>query len=225
MFSHDLNVGLIPSAQVINRSLPGEVEAMTIEGGRSGVVQHGLIGDRDAEHRPQDEGRLSRTEGERDVKTQDEANNIGSVVDSPEIDGRLFRFGKINLMRLVVVLPVLVRELELRTPLLGQGLFPLVELINLPYPMGAGVVTALIDGHFFPLLPGEEGALAIGAVVLCLALAEPFVLLKPLSADFAQKLRSLFTVIVVEVVMGRLAAGAAGALRDPGGSGPVFYGR
>jgi hypothetical protein len=127
-------------------------------------------------------------------------------------------------MRLVVVLPVLVGELELRTPFLGQDLFPLVEFIDLPYPMRAGIVTALVNGHFLSVLPGEQGVLAVGAVVLCLALAEPFLLLKPFSTDLAQELRSFLAVIVVEVVMGRLAARAAGALRDPRGTGSVFYG-
>jgi hypothetical protein len=90
--------------------------------------------------------------------------------------------------------------------------------------MGTGIVTALVNGHFLSLLPGEQGALAVGAVVLCLALAERFLLLKPFSTDLAQELRSFLTVIVVEVVMRCLAARAAGALRDPRGAGPVFYG-
>ena len=91
--------------------------------------------------------------------------------------------------------------------------------------MGTGIVTALVDGHFLSVLPGEEGALAVVAVVLCLAMAEPFLLLKPFSTELAQKLRSVFAVIVVEVVMGSLAAGAAGALRDPWGAGPILDGR
>jgi len=128
-------------------------------------------------------------------------------------------------MRLIVVLPVLVGELELRTPFLGQDLFPLVEFIEFPYAMGTGIVTALVNGHFLSVLLGEEGALAVGAVVLCLALAEPFHLLKPFPADLAQELGSLLAVIVVEVGMGRLAGGAVGGLRDPRGVGPVFYGR
>jgi hypothetical protein len=126
-------------------------------------------------------------------------------------------------MRLVVVLPVLVGELELRTPFLGQDLFPLVQFIDLPYPMRAGIVTALVEGHFLSPLPGEQGVLAVGTVVLCLSLAEPFFLLKPFSTNLAQELRSLLAVIVVEVVMGCLAAGAAGGLRDPRGAGAVLY--
>jgi hypothetical protein len=99
---------------------------MAIEGGRSGVVQYGLIGDRDGEHGAEDEGRLSRTEGERDVKSQDKAKNMRSVVDGPQIDGRLFRLREGKLMGLVVILPILVGELKLRTSFLGQCFFPLV---------------------------------------------------------------------------------------------------
>ena len=61
---------------------------MAIEGGGSGVVQYGLIGDRDSEHGSEDEGRLSRTQGEGDVESQDKAENIGSVMDGLQIDGR-----------------------------------------------------------------------------------------------------------------------------------------
>jgi hypothetical protein len=89
--------------------------------------------------------------------------------------------------------------------------------------MGTGIVAALVDCYFFSLFPGEEGVLAVGAVVLCVSLAEPFLLLKPFAADLAQELGSLLAVIVVEVGMGRLAGGAAGAFRDPRGVGPVFY--
>jgi len=37
---------------------------------------------------------------------------------------------------LVVIFPVLVGELKLRTPILGQSLFPLVQFIHVSYPMG-----------------------------------------------------------------------------------------
>jgi len=200
---------------------------MAREGGRSGVVQYGLIGDRDGEYRPEDEGRLSRTEGEGDVKRQDKANNIGSVVDGPQIDPAWARFGlrEGKLVGLVVVLAVLVGELKLRASFLGQCLFPLVEFIDHPYPMGTGIVAALVEGHFFSLFPCEEGVVAVGAVVLCLSLAEPFLRLKPIPADFAQELGSLLAVIVVEVGMGCLAGGAADALRNPGGASPAFYRR
>ncbi len=225
MFSHDLDVGLIPGVDLINGSFMPKVKAMAIEGSRSRIVQYGLIGDRDGEHRPEHEGRFSCTQGEGDVKSQDKAKNIGAVVDGPQIDGRLFGLREGKLVGLVVVLPVLVGQLKLRTPFFGQCLFPFVQFIDLAYPMGTGIVTALVDGHFFSLFPREEGVVAVGAVVLCFSLAEPFHLLKPFPADLAQELGSLFAVIVVEVGMGRLAGGAAGGLRDPRGAGPVLYRR
>jgi hypothetical protein len=129
---------------------------MAIEGGCRRIVQYGLIGDRDSKHGPEDEGRLSCTESEGDIKSQDKANNIGSVVDGPQIDGRLLGLREVDLVGLVVVLPVLVGELKLRTPFLGQCFFPLVEFMDVPYPMGTGIVAAFVDGHFFSLLPGEE---------------------------------------------------------------------
>ena len=99
---------------------------MAIEGGSSRVVQYGLIGDRDGEHGAEDEGGFSGTEGERDVKSQDKAKNMRSVVDGLQIDRRLFGLRKVQLVGLVVVLPVLVGELKLRTSFLGQCLFSLV---------------------------------------------------------------------------------------------------
>ena len=198
---------------------------MAIEGGRSRIVQNGLIGDRDAEHRPQDQSRLSRTEGEGDVKSQDQAENIRSVMDSPQIDGGLLGLREGKFVGLVVVLPVLVGQLKLRTPFFGQCLFPLVEFIHVAYSMGTGVVAALVEGHFFSLFPGEEGVVAVGAVVLGLSRAESFLLLKEFPTDLAEELRSILAVVVIEVGMGRLAGGATGALRDPRGAGPMLYWR
>jgi len=99
---------------------------MAIEGGCSRVVQDGLIGDGDGEHGPKDEGRLSRAQSKRDVESQDKAQNMRSIVDGPQIDGRLLGFREGKLVGLVMVLPVLVRELKLRTSFFGQCLFPLV---------------------------------------------------------------------------------------------------
>ena len=105
---------------------------MAIEGGGSCVVQHGLIGDRDGEHGAEDESRLSCTQGERDVKGQDKAKDIGSVMDGPQIDAWLFGLREGKLVGLVVILAVLVGELKLRASFFGQCLFPLVEFIHIP---------------------------------------------------------------------------------------------
>ena len=144
-------------------------------------------------------------------------------MDSGQIDGGLFGFDMSQLMGLVVVFPVLVGEFKLRASFFGQCFFPVIEFIDFPDPMGTGIVTALVDGHFLSPLPGKEGVVAVGAVVLSLRRVESFFLLKESSADLAQELGSLLAVVVVEVGMGRLAGRAAGALRDPRGTGPVFY--
>ena len=67
-------------------------------------------------------------------------------------------------MGLIVILPVLVGQLKLGTQFLSQCFFPLVQFIDVSYPMGAGIIAALVDGNFFSLFPGEEGVLAGGAV-------------------------------------------------------------
>jgi len=105
---------------------------MAIEGGGSRIVQDGLIRDRDGEDGSEDESRLSGTEGERDIKSQDKAKNMRSVEDGSQIHGRLFRLREGNLVGLVVILPVLVGELKLRTPFLSQSLFPVVQFIHVP---------------------------------------------------------------------------------------------
>ncbi len=131
--------------------------------------------------------------------------------------------GEGKVVGLVVVLAVLVGEFKLGTAFWGQILFPVVEFIEVAYSMGTGIVTALVDGHFFSLFPGEEGVLAVGAVVFGLSWAESFFLLKEFSADFAEELGSFLTVVVVEVGMGGVAGGATGGLRDARGASPVLY--
>jgi hypothetical protein len=61
MFSHDLDVGLIPCAYFINRSLTGEVEGMAREGGCGGIVEYGLVGEGDTEYGSEDQGGLPGT--------------------------------------------------------------------------------------------------------------------------------------------------------------------
>jgi hypothetical protein len=90
--------------------------------------------------------------------------------------------------------------------------------------MGTGIVTAFVDGRLFPLFPGKEGMLAVGTIIGGLwALAEPLLQLEELPADLAQELRSHLSVIVVQVVMGSIAAETPDTLRHPNGTRPVLY--
>jgi hypothetical protein len=61
MFSEDLDVGLIPCAEVINRSLTGEVKAMAREGGSGGIVEDRLVGKMDTEYGSEDGSGLPGT--------------------------------------------------------------------------------------------------------------------------------------------------------------------
>lgn len=57
--------------------------------------------------------------------------------------------------RSVMIFPILVGELKLGTSFFHQGLFRIIEFTNLPYPVEAMIVAALIDGDLFPLFPGK----------------------------------------------------------------------
>jgi hypothetical protein len=61
VFPHDLDVGLIASADLINGSLMGEVEGMAVGGGCGGIIEDGLVGEVDAEDGTEDESGLSGT--------------------------------------------------------------------------------------------------------------------------------------------------------------------
>jgi hypothetical protein len=92
--------------------------------------------------------------------------------------------------------------------------------------METGIVTAFVDGHLFSLFPGKEGMLAVGTIIGGLwALAESLLQLEELPADLAQELGLFLAVIVVQVVMGGIAAGTPDTLRHPEGTGSVLYRR
>jgi hypothetical protein len=61
MFAQDLDVGLIACVDLINRSLMGQVEAVAREGGCGGIVEDGLVGERDTEDGSEDQSRLPGT--------------------------------------------------------------------------------------------------------------------------------------------------------------------
>jgi hypothetical protein len=56
---------------------------------------------------------------------------------------------------------------------------------------------------------------AVGAVILRFPPVSP-VQLEEMATNLAHQLRSLFAVIVIEIVMGSATAGTAGMLRHPG---------
>ena len=105
-------------------------------------------------------------------------------MDSGEIDRGLFGSRMGELLRLVMILPILIPEFKLGAPVYPKRFFPLIELLDLACPVKALIVTALIEGNFFLLFPLEQRVVTIGAVVLGLLLESPL-RLKECPADLA----------------------------------------
>ncbi len=154
-FAHDLDVGLIACADFVDGSLILEVEAVAVEGSGRGIVQDCLIGDGDTEYGAEDEGRFSGAQGKGDIEGEDEAEDMGSFVDSGEIDSGLFGAGRGEFVRLVMILPILIPEFKLGASFGPQRFFSLIELFDLACPVKALIVTALIEGNLFLLFPLE----------------------------------------------------------------------
>lgn len=155
MFSHDLDVGFIAGADVINRSFVFQINGVAVKGSGGGIVADSLGGDGDIEYGPQDEGGLSGADGEGYEEGEDKAEDIGGVVDFNEIHPWLFRGGMDQFTGSVMIFPILVAELKLGASFLRKGLFRIIEFLHLPYPVETMVIAALVDGDLFSLFPGE----------------------------------------------------------------------
>ena len=114
----------------------------------------------------------------------------------------------------VMIFPILVAEFKLRTPFLHQSLFCIVQFTHLPYPVEAMIVAALIDGDLFPLFPGKQCTVAVGAVIFCFRfLPVSPVQLEEMVTHLAHQLSSFFAVVVIEIMMGSTAAGTTDMFR------------
>jgi len=116
VFAHYLDVGLIACAELVDGSLILEVEAVAVKGSSCGIVEDCLIGDGDTEDGSEDQGGLSGAQGKGDIEGEDEAENMGSLVDSGKIDRGLFGSRMGELVRLVTILPILIPEFKLGAP-------------------------------------------------------------------------------------------------------------
>lgn len=133
----------------------GPIKAMRIKGGGSGIIQHRLVGDGDTEYGSKDGSGLPGAQGKGDVEGEDEAEGIGCVVDSGQVDGRLLRAGMGKLVGLVMILPILIAELELGASFRPKGLFLLIELCDVACSMRTPIIAALVDSNLFSLFPGK----------------------------------------------------------------------
>jgi hypothetical protein len=133
----------------------GHIKAMTIKGGSSGIIQHRLVGDGDTEYGSKDRSGLSGAQGKGDIEGEDKAEDIGCVVNSGQVDGRLLRAGMGKLVGLVMIFPILIAELELGASFRPKGFFLFIELCDVACSMKTPIIAALIDGNLFSKFPGK----------------------------------------------------------------------
>lgn len=186
MLTLDFNVGFIAGAYGVDRAFMLQIEGMAVESGSGGVIEDGLIRDLDVKDRAENEGGFSGSNCKRDVKGKDKAEDIGSIVDFSKIDFGIIRLGMVKFVGLVMILPVLIAELKLRTAFLLKGTFSGIKLIESLNAVRTIIITAFIDGNFFALFPFKQGAIAIRAEELGRGVfTESLVYLKEVAADFA----------------------------------------
>lgn len=176
MLTLDFDVGFIACAYWVNRAFIFQIEGMAVESGSGGVIEDCLIRDLDVKDRAENEGGFSGSDSKRDVKGEDKAEDVGSVVNFREIDFRIIGMGMIKFVWLVVILPVLIAEFKLRAAFFLKGAFRGIQLIKGLSTMAAIIIRAFIDSNLFALFPFKQGAIAIGAEELGLGVfAEPLV--------------------------------------------------
>jgi len=91
-----------------------------------------------------------------------------------------------KLRRFEVVLPVLVVELELRTPLFLKNLLGGIKLCDGLKTVRAVVIRAFMDSHFFLHFPAEQSQTAVRAEQFRFPpVPEPVLDLKEMTADLA----------------------------------------
>jgi hypothetical protein len=226
MFPHDLDVRLIACADLINSSLMGQVEAMAIKGGGCCIVKDGLVGEGDTEYGSEDQSGLPGAQGKRDIKREYKAEDIRGVVDSGQIHGGRCGSGMGELMGLVMILPVLVREFKLRASLGSKLLLPLIKLFHPSCSMRTKIIAALVEGDLFSVFPGKQGMMTVRAVVPgLLSLLESPAHLKKGATELASELSPFESIVVIEIAMRSIATGTDNLLRHTGRGGAIFHGR
>lgn len=113
MFTLDFNVGFITGAYGVDRAFMLQIEGVAVESGSGCVIEDSLIRDIDVKDRAENECGFSGSDSEGDIKGEDKAEDIGSIVNFREIDFGIIGLGMIKFVWLVMILPVLVAEFKL----------------------------------------------------------------------------------------------------------------
>lgn len=91
IFAEHLDVSLIASRDIIDWPFMSAVKAMTVPGGTGSVIEHSLMRDLDTEDISEDSRSLSGWNRKRDIESQDQAEDILTVMDFGQLDRRLVR--------------------------------------------------------------------------------------------------------------------------------------
>ncbi len=73
-----------------------QIEGMTVKSGSGGVIEDCLIRDIDVKDRPKNESSFSGSDSKRDVKSEDKAEDIGSIMNFSKIDFRIIGLAMIK---------------------------------------------------------------------------------------------------------------------------------
>jgi hypothetical protein len=76
-------------------------------------------------------------------------------VDFGQVDGGLMRAGMGKLVRLVMIFPILIAELELGASFAPKGLFLFIELCDVACSMRTPIIAALVDGNLSSVFPSK----------------------------------------------------------------------
>jgi len=114
MFPQDLDIRFITGLDGIDRAFMLEIEAVAVKRRGSRIVQDRLIRDLDVKDGLQNMCGFPGRNSEGDVKGKDQPEHVLGVVDLRKFDNGFLGRRVQKLLGLVMILPVLIAELELR---------------------------------------------------------------------------------------------------------------
>lgn len=126
-FAIHTDVGFVTRGGIAQRSLVVGIESVTVEGGGLSVVEDGLITEADVEDLSEDQSGLAAGKGKRDMKGQDQADDVERLMDAVQIDEGTDRRRGGQLCQREVKLAVLIAELELGRAKLLEEFFHGIE--------------------------------------------------------------------------------------------------
>ena len=102
---------------------------MAINSGGLGVIEHGLIRNRDSEDLFEDSGRFSGGDGKGDVESERQSEHIRRIVNTKEIDVGIIGFGMLQLFVVELIFSELITQFKLRGFGFSQLFFFCVEIV------------------------------------------------------------------------------------------------